>query len=84
MRYRWFESISLQRRVCCEPDFLDGLAQVRARPKKKPGFPRLSRQWSAPAYGGAGLKMCVLAQFSESICTPASRETAVFGWRGSY
>jgi hypothetical protein len=26
MRYRWFESISLQRRVICEPDFLD-LAQ---------------------------------------------------------
>jgi len=33
------------------------------RAEKKPGFPRLSGQWSPPAYGDAGLKMCVLAQF---------------------
>jgi hypothetical protein len=33
-----------------------GPAQARVRAKKKPGFPRLSRQWSAPAYSGASLK----------------------------
>src|SRR6516164_6681570 len=35
----------------------------RACEREKPGFPRLSGQWSPPVYGGAGLKMCVLAQF---------------------
>jgi len=63
----------------------------RGRAKKKPGFPRLSGQWSPPAYGGAGVKMCVLAQFPVDLhagagetARPASRETAVFAWRGSY
>jgi hypothetical protein len=43
--YRWFESISLQRRVCCEPDFRGGLRprrgppalpDKRARPQRRP------------------------------------------------
>jgi hypothetical protein len=38
-------------------------APAGGRARKKPGFPRLSGQWSPPAYGGAGVKMCVLAQF---------------------
>jgi len=65
-------------------------ARMRVR-GKKPGFPRLSGQWSPPAYGGAGVKMCVLAQFPVDLhagagetARPASRETAVFAWRGSY
>jgi hypothetical protein len=36
MRYRWFESISLQRRVACEPEFLDQLpSQVCRRCRRR-------------------------------------------------
>ena len=35
MRYRWFESVSLQRGVSCEPDFIkstgDGMLRFRPR-----------------------------------------------------
>jgi hypothetical protein len=65
--------------------------RARARARKKPGFPRLSGQWSPPAYAGAGVKMCVLAQFPVDLhagagetARQASRETAVFACRGSY
>jgi hypothetical protein len=49
--------------------------RARASARKKPGFPRLSGQWSPPAYGGVGVKMCVLAQFPVDLHAGAG-ETA--------
>jgi hypothetical protein len=38
-------------------------AGARVRSREKPGFPRLSGQWSPPAYGGAALKCAFWPNF---------------------
>jgi hypothetical protein len=63
MRYRWFESISLQRRVHCEPDFLSmawrqptGFAWIEGEVALVAARPPTARL-SCPPYGGPKVRI---------------------------
>ena len=76
MRYRWFESISLQRRVTCEPDFQRRAATVGPRPAAARASHHSSRMRASHASGkaipGRGL-------IDHWLFTAARRSAAKFG-----